>query len=253
MAHSELVQSVLRSLDILELVAASEEGLALRELSERLGLKAPTAHNLARTLASRGFLQKTTRPVRYRLGRAVVELGHLPSQQALLGRAPRALRRLFGELEGATVTLNQALGGEILTVLRISPERPGVLERPRGRTMHPYGTASAVLYQALWTEEERAAYRRRYPFWEYGAHLWADQRRLEQALDEARRKGYAAFDLPQAGAFPAAAPVFADNHELLAAVGASLPGEKLSPQRRRRLIQRVVAAAGRLSERRNRC
>jgi len=182
MAHSQLVQSVLRSLDILELVASAQGGLALRDLAERLTLKGPTVHNLARTLAARGFLEKTANPPRYRLGAAVLELAYRHADNALLRRAAGALRELFDQLDGATVTLSQAVGGEVLTVLRISPERPGILQRPAGRAMHPYGTASALLFQALWSERERAAYRRRYPFWEYGAHLWGTPERLEKVL-----------------------------------------------------------------------
>ena len=249
MPHSQLVQSLLRGLDILELVAASERGLALRDLTEHLGLKAPTAHNLARTLAARGFLQKTADPPRYLLGRAVLELARAQAGNALLRRAGAALRRLFRQIPGATVTLSQSAGGEVLTVLRISPERPGILERPHGRPMHPYGTASAVLFQTLWTEQERAAYRRRYPFWEYGAHLWGGEVRLEKFLAAARRAGYAALRLDKAGVFPAAAPVTGANNELLAAVGASVPAGRASPARRRRLIERVVAAAEKLSAR----
>ena len=37
MAYNALVQSVLRGIDILELVARSERGLSLQELSEAIG------------------------------------------------------------------------------------------------------------------------------------------------------------------------------------------------------------------------
>lgn len=250
MPHSQLVQSVLRGLDILEAVGASQDGLALRELSDRLGLKGPTVHNLARTLAARGFLQKTVDPPRYRLGRAVVELARLQADDVLARRAAGVIRRLFARLDRATVTLNRPVGGEVVTVLRISPERPGLLERPRGRSMHPYGTASALLFQALWTEAERAAYRRRYPFWEYGAHLWGSPQRLERILARARRNGYAAVRLGEGGIYPVAAPVFGEGGELLAAVGASVPLGRGAAADRRRVVERVAAAAKRLSARR---
>ena len=55
MANSDLVQSLLRGLDLVEMLADHPEGMYLNDLAARAGLKKPTAHNLLRTLVSRGF------------------------------------------------------------------------------------------------------------------------------------------------------------------------------------------------------
>ena len=51
MPGTELVQSVERALDILELVSDAENGLRLNEIASRINLKNSTVHNLIRTLA----------------------------------------------------------------------------------------------------------------------------------------------------------------------------------------------------------
>ena len=53
MAGNHLVQSIQRAVDILQCVAASEDGVTLQEISRQLGLKPPTVHNIARTLTVR--------------------------------------------------------------------------------------------------------------------------------------------------------------------------------------------------------
>ena len=54
MPGSALVQSLLRGLSIVELVAESESGVSLTEIAGHLGVGRPAAHNLARTLVTNG-------------------------------------------------------------------------------------------------------------------------------------------------------------------------------------------------------
>ncbi|MFB3894150.1 MAG: IclR family transcriptional regulator [Phycisphaerae bacterium] len=246
MPHSNLVQCLLRGLDILELVAAADNGLTLQELSKRMSLKPPTVFNLARTLSSRGFLEKIGSPPRYRLGPAVLELAGSQVNKSLLRRAPDSLKKLHAAVGGSAV-LAQARAGEVMKILRVSPDRSGGIAYPMAEPMPPYTTASALLYQALWSEEERAAYARRYPFWEYGALHWQSEKRLADTIREIRGKGYAAVSLDKVGVFTAAAPVLGKGNQLMAAIGATLPLAAASAARQRTLIRAVLRAAESLS------
>jgi DNA-binding IclR family transcriptional regulator len=248
MPGSGLIQSVSRGLSILEAVARSEDGLTLSQLARQLGLKSPTVHNLARTLAARGFLRKVRGPLRYQLGERVGELATLAADNDLMRRAVPVVEALFARLGVATVTLVRPIGGEVLNCLRISPERPGVLERPAGRAMHPYGTASALLFQAFWPEPQRAAYRQRYPFWQYGAHLWGEADRLEAALGRIRRAGHVALPMPRAGTFLVAVPVVGARDELQAALGACVPQAEAEAAPAGRWVEPVLEAAAALAE-----
>ena len=58
MPHSELVQSLLKSLDLLKLISLKNSGVRLNELAAETGIKKTTLHNLLRTLCARGFLVK---------------------------------------------------------------------------------------------------------------------------------------------------------------------------------------------------
>jgi DNA-binding IclR family transcriptional regulator len=242
MPGSELVRSLLRGLDVVDLLARSDGGLRLADVARALGLKAPTAHNLLRTLAARRFVEKEE-PGLYRLGTELGELARLHGSRSILRRAEGALGELFASYGDATVLLCEATGGEVAVSLRIAPERPGLVERPRGRTMHPYGSASALVFQAFWTEEERGAFRVRHPFWEFGAHLWRDEGRLDRFLAGVRKRGYAAPRVKDLALFVVAAPVFAESGELVASVGVSFPPRGLTRKTREGRVRRVVSAA----------
>ena len=222
MPGNDLVQSVVRGLDILTHVGQHADGVSLNDLSAAVGLKTPTVHKLLRSLASRGFVEKTERPVRYRLGPAVLEVANAYWAGAKMARAEAACRQLAGEFPSGTITLCRAVGGEVICLLRVSPERPGVLQRPVGRAMTPYTSASALLFQAFWTEESRSAFRARHPLWEEGGHVWENEAALDAHLAGIRERGLseAPKGLPKVPAM--AVPVFDGRKALWASLGISL-------------------------------
>ncbi len=221
LAGADLVQSLTRGLELLELIAGADEGLSLGHLAGELGVKPPTAHNLLRTLMARGYVEKTERPVRYRLGPALPQLVAQRSRRAWVDRAAETVARLYAALGGATVTVAEYGGGEVSLVLRMSPETGGTLERPAGRHMHAYGSASSLVFQAFLCTEDRQQFRQRYPFWEFGAQLWKTSEAFELELERIRRQGYASPPPGGAGTFLAAAPAFDEDGHIMASVGVS--------------------------------
>lgn len=69
------VQTLERSLDILEVLARSEESLGVTEIGNRIGLHKSTVHRLLQTLCYRGYVEKEKDRERYHLGVKIVELG----------------------------------------------------------------------------------------------------------------------------------------------------------------------------------
>ncbi|MEX0774820.1 MAG: helix-turn-helix domain-containing protein [Phycisphaeraceae bacterium] len=219
MPHSSLVQSVLRGMDIVDLVSQSEIGLSLRDVCTALRLKQPTAHNLIRTLVARGFVEKTTSPVRYRLGPAVTRLAGERASHSITRAAANVMGRFFhqiraelpahiGPYEEAAVTFGRWIGDEVMMVLRLRLHQPGVLERPM-KAFNPYQSAAALVFQAHWTQEERKAFWRRHPMAEFGGQVWKSEEQLLEFLGQVRQAGYAQPPFYKDGQFRVAVPVFA--------------------------------------------
>ncbi len=242
-----LVQSVLRALDLLEAAGASEVGLTVGELAEALRVKVPTAFNLARTLVSRGYLERTTRrPIRYRLGPALPELAGRQTRRQWLNRAESEVRALFDRLRTATVLVAEPVGGDAVPCLRLDPSRPAVVERDVNRHLAPYGSAVVLCLQAFSPAVEVQAFRERYPFGEYGHGAWESLAALDTFLAGARASGHIL--VTSSTPVRAAAPVFGAGGRLIACVGASLGREVqgVPPERIRELSAAVVEAAARL-------
>jgi IclR family acetate operon transcriptional repressor len=96
------VQSVHRSLDVLEALAAAGGTAGLSELAAACGLAPPTLHRLASTLAARGYLRQTP-DRRYCLGSRLVPLGI--EAHALLGERAQPVLRRLAELTGESANL----------------------------------------------------------------------------------------------------------------------------------------------------
>ncbi len=69
------VQTLDRSLDVLEALSQADEPLGVTEIGNRVGLHKSTVHRILQTLAYRGYVEKEKDRDRYHLGIKIVELG----------------------------------------------------------------------------------------------------------------------------------------------------------------------------------
>lgn len=245
MVEGGRVQSLERGLAILEQVARRPEGVGVRELAGDLGLKAPTVQGLVNTLAACGYLAREVQPVRYRLGPALAALSG-PGRVPLARRAEAELLALGRRWPRAVLTLSEGSARGVVTVLRLSPAEAGRVTRPAAQVLSAYGSASALLFQALWSEEQRAAFELEHPFYDQAQPLWPEPAALERFLAEVRAARVAVTSFDGEGLIKVAAPIWAQSH-LAAALGGAAPREGLGLEQREALVTELRSAAARLS------
>lgn len=244
MASNDLVQSLQRGMTIVDLVARSGSGLTLMEIADTLGVKRPTAFNLTRTLVAQRYLVKTTKPVRFVLGAAILENAEAWRHREIARQFEDLVRRLAADVPYATVVLAEAMGDEVVAVHLIEKNRPGVVQHSATRRLAPYVHASTLCFLAFWPPEEERAYETRYPFGEYGRGVWGDELRLREFLKDARAKGFVALDAPT-GRFLVGFPVYSQEGNLLAAVGVSVATEhSLTHEEKNAIIAKVQYRVG---------
>jgi DNA-binding IclR family transcriptional regulator len=221
MANNDLIQSLLRGLRILDLLSASSTGLRLNEISKELQVKDPTAHNLLRTLLSQSYVVKSPERL-YRLGPAAKALGKRESDPAFGEAVKEEMLRLASRLPGRTLTYCSVVARRIKTRYRIYSDVPTFVQEPDERFLHLYANASGLAFQAFAESGDLVReLREEAPFYEYGAHLWGTPSKLDEFLQEARVKGYAAPEFEQAEIFCLAAPVCDANRTVIGVLGCS--------------------------------
>ena len=72
----EIVQSVDRTLTILEVLSDYEEGLGITEISEKVELHKSTVHRLLNTLIYKGYIKQDKNTNKYGLTLKLFELGN---------------------------------------------------------------------------------------------------------------------------------------------------------------------------------
>ncbi len=190
MPRSEMVQSLLRALDILELVVDAGDGARLNELADKLGLRKSTAHNLARTLVARGYLAKDSLN-RYRSGPIFEEMQRRRASRDIFQRAAAAITRLQTLFPHGVLTFSELVGAEICCRLRLAPDTPGGLRRPPDQVFNPFGSASGLCLQAF-NADFHNLLAAPGTFEESGRRHWATRDEFEKAILITRQNGLAA-------------------------------------------------------------
>jgi DNA-binding IclR family transcriptional regulator len=239
-----------RVVDILELLAASPDGLALRDVSARLAAPKSSLLPLLRALMARGYLARG-RTGEYRLGPGALELG-------AMGAGPRELvevaRPAIVELmrrSGETVFLGTLSNDRTSIVYVDRVESDHVIRYAGGvgdrRPLHATSSGKAIL--AFLSAEEREEILTSLSLARHTARTVTSLPALRAALDEIRRAGVCVtIDELVPGASGIAAPVFDRHGRVAGACAIGGPTHRVRPKVRA-LAADVKTAAGALSAR----
>ncbi|WP_406135463.1 IclR family transcriptional regulator [Streptomyces sp. NBC_01089] len=180
-------QAVTRALRILDCFHDSGPTLSASDLSRRTGLSVSTAHRLARTLVSAGFLEQATGDSRYRLGPSLTELGQLSYHQRGLHHAAPEVAALSART-GVTADLAVRNGGHAVILVGDSLGPSGVgLRRP----LHSTSLGKALL---AWRHPSDGGPGSLESPQRFTARTLTEPADLEAELDRVRKAGHAVND-----------------------------------------------------------
>jgi DNA-binding IclR family transcriptional regulator len=223
-----------RVVDILELVAASRDGLALRDVSARLEAPKSSLLPLLRALTARGYLAQG-RAGDYRLGPGALDLGAAaPAQRELVEVARPAVADLMRRT-GETVFLGtlSSDGTSIVYVDKIESDHiiryaGGVGDR---RPLHATSSGKAIL--AFLPPEEREAILESLSLARHTERTVTSLPALRASLAEIRKAGVCVtIDELVPGASGIAAPIFDRYGRVAGACAIGGPTDRVRPRLR---------------------
>jgi IclR family KDG regulon transcriptional repressor len=239
-----MVQSVTRALGLLEQVATHEDWVGVRELAREVGLKAPTAHNLLRTLASKRFLEFDEQSGRYRVGLAVLLLARRVERLPRLAAFARPyLERVFAEV-GETTVVCALIAGRVVIVDYRQGNQPVSVAHHESVIEHPHTLASGKLLLAFCDRAVQLRYAKGEPLGKLGPNVPRTVTGLLDDLRKVRSRGYAeAVDARGYGIGAVAVPVFGPGHEVEVTLACSAPVSRFGRERRRQVLSRLLQVA----------
>jgi len=239
-----------RVVDILELMAASPDGLALRDVSAQLEAPKSSLLPLLRALTARGYLAQG-RAGEYRLGRRLLDLGaSAPADEALVLVARPAVVDLMRRT-GETVFLGTLTTGRTEVVYVDKVESGHIIRYAGGlgdrRPLHATSIGKAIL--AFLPDDEREEILRSLSLPRHTERTVTSLPALRTSLEEIRRAGVCVtVDELVPGASGIAAPIFDRQGRVAGACAIGGPTDRVRP-RLRTLAAEVKATARALSER----
>jgi IclR family acetate operon transcriptional repressor len=218
-----------RVVDILELLAASREGLALREVSAELEAPKSSLLPLLRALTARGYVDQG-RGGEYRLGPRALALGTGSRVHRELGDVARPALAELMRRTGETVFLG-TLASDRLTVVYIDKvDSEQIIRYAAGvgdrRPLHATSLGKAIL--AFLPEEERDEILRALPLERHTERTVTTAAALRASLDETRRAGVSvSVDEMVRGASGVAAPIVDRDGRVVGACSIGGPTDRM--------------------------
>ena len=248
------IQSVDRALLLLLEVAKAEgQAVGVRELARRTGLKAPTAHDLLRTLMARGFLAFDDETRGYLLGRTAMDLGRGSDPLRALVEAIRpGLVRLHARL-GETVTVMAFDGTSVVVLDGIQGEHALAVVPEIGPARNPHRMATGLVTLAYQNKEINRNYVASLEPRALGPESPRTSAELFDLLALVRKRGWAeAVNVRQSGIGAVAVPVFDAAGHFMFGMGCSAPLSRFRASERNAARKALLEAAAEFQKRMSR-
>ena len=247
-AERYTVPGLERGLRLLAEFSRHEPVLAAPELARRLDVPRSTVFRLLVTLEGLGFVQRTVDGGAYRLGLGVLRLGFEYLASLSMIELGRPILERLRDATGNAASLVVRDGRDIVYIHRAAVSTPFASSVTVGTRLPAHAT---VLGHVLLSDLTLAQLRKLYPerkLEQRSASTPADVDALYKHAQLAQRRGHVlAEGFFEQHISTVAAPVFGDNAQVVAAVGLTIPGSKISADKRTEYTALVRAAAAQLS------
>ena len=211
----------------MKIVGHAENGIKLSNIVEIMNLKMPAVHHMTKTLISCGFLKKSQNNNLF-LGNELAVLAEKCMNSALREAASAEMQVLFNSFPQCVIILAEVKAPVIELSLRVSYERPNVLQKQNDQTFNIYVNAVGLASLAMSDAQTQELLMDKQPYAEYGAHLWKDWHKFMEYLRQIKEQGYAICPFDQQTSFRMAVPIINRDGECKGAIGVSIPASRMN-------------------------
>lgn len=238
------VQSLVRALRLLELLAEDDEGYRLVDLAQRAGLSTSTTHRLLTNLEQKRFVQFDREANLWHVGVQSFAVGAAFGRRRNIATLALPIMRRLRDQTGETVNLGLSDQGDVVFLTQVeSREVMRAMGRPGGRL--PLAcTAMGQAILAAMSEARVSEYLHKYGLPRLTPNSIARPGKLHEALEGVRRTGYAVdHEENAAGLRCVAAVVCNEAAEPIAALSIAGPTVRLTVGRVPEIGRQVMDAA----------
>ncbi|UCG94598.1 MAG: IclR family transcriptional regulator [Candidatus Aerophobus sp.] len=238
------MKSVKKAIEVLEVLAKTENGIGITQLSRELNLPKSTIHQILSTLKSVRFAEQNPEDKKYHLGLRIFELGNIVQSQLQLRKIAYSylynLSRKINEttylvvLEGSRIVYIDCV--ESTARLRAHPLFGDRVP------LHCTGVGKAIM--AFLPEEKVNEIIHEDGLERFTENTITDSQVLKRELKEIRKRGYAIDNMEhEQGIRCVGAPIRNHRKEVFAAISVSGPSQRFDPPRIPAMAKLVIQTA----------
>lgn len=245
----EVVQSVDRTLSILELMSYFEDGLGITEISERIGLHKSTVHRLLKTLIYKGYVIQDERTNKYRLTIKLFELGNRVIADMDILKASKIYTEDLMKTFNEVVHLVVRDDNDIVYIDKVEAKNTIQMVSHIGRRSPLYCTSVGKAILAYLDEEEVNEIWNNSDIKKYTENTITDYDVFRNELDKIRLQGYAVDNEEnEQGVRCVGVPVFNFHGEVEGAISVSGPTIRVTEEKVEEIANEVKKCANLISK-----
>ena len=244
------VQSVERTLDILESLVEFATEVGLVEISQAVNLPLATVHRLLGTLIQRGYVKQNQNNRKYSLGFRALQMGHDMRQRFSLRLEARPFLQRLVQRAGESANLAVLDDGEVVYIDQAQSSRILRMFTQVGNRLPVHSTGSGKALLAYLPADVVEGILRRFGMTARTPHTITDPGAFRDELAKTRARGYALDDEEQEeGVRCLAVPVRDASAQVVATLSVSGPVTRLNDQHLAEVIPELLDCGQKLSSR----
>lgn len=239
--NKKTIGSVIKAMEIIELLASSNEEIGVTEISQKLNYGVSATYHLLMTLKLCKIIEQNSRTKKYRLGLKLWKIGKMAREQNHLTVLIQPYLKKLRELTDETANLTILDNGEIVYIAQDESMRLVRMFTKIGARIPLHCSAAGKVLLAYQPKEKQDSVIEVSNFQKFTDKTITNPEKLKQELKIIRQNGYAFDDEErELGVSCVAAPIFDFDGEVIAAISVSGPSSRFSLPNRENLIKHVL-------------
>ena len=221
--RSNTVKSLIKALDILELLDVEEE-LGITEISEMLNLDKSTVHRIISTLRAKGYVQQNASNLKYLNSFKLFEMGNNVVEKLGLRRQAQPYLEGLARITNETVNLAIMYDSSIIYIDKIESSATIKVNLSIGKKLPAYCTGLGKAMMAFMSESKVESIMHGVQFVKYTDKTVGNYEDLVEQLLEIKKLGYSFDDEEYVkGLKCVSAPVFNYKGNVVGAISVAIP------------------------------
>lgn len=243
------IGSVIKAVEIIELLSAAEDEMGVTEISQKLNYGVSASYHLLATLKMCRMIEQNNKTKKYRLGLKLWKIGRMAMKQNHLTSFIQPYLVKLRELTEETANLTIMENGDIVYIAQEESLKLIRMFTKIGARVPLHCCAAGKAILAYQPEEKQNSIISTLNFRKYTDKTVVDSNRLKEELEKIRHHGYAFDDEErEVGVSCIAAPIFDFDHEAIAAVSISGPTSRFDNETKKKFIKNIIAVTKEISE-----